>query len=465
MKMAKEIRLPRLGWSMEEGTFQGWLKQNGVQVQVGDALFEVEGEKALQEVAALDAGILHIPPDAPKPGTTLPVGALLGYVLAAGEPLPDVPEHTGTTSGNLDLPAQPKIPSTPHAPPSVRRLARELKVPLASLLGKSSTGRITADDVRERANAPATLQTAAQVASPRARRSAKANGIDWTRLKGTGKNGRVREADIRAAMQSSLLGYRANSVGADDSTGGAELEAVQALPTDIVTLSPRRKAIAARMRISRERTVPVTLTAVADASNLVSLRNQFKEATAKVPVPAYTDILAWVVAGVLRHHRLLAARWNDDASTLQVPNGNAFNIGIAVNTPEGLLVPVIRNVGQVSFAETVATSRDLIQRARSGRLTVSEMQDGMFTITSLGAYGIDAFTPVINYPEVAILGVGKIHPEPVVSADGHVISGDRLTLSLTFDHCAIDGAPAAAFLRDICHALEAPAPHLLRDIN
>ena len=123
-------------------------------------------------------------------------------------------------------------------------------------------------------------------------------------------------------------------------------------------------------------------------------------------VPAYTDIMACLLAVVLRQHRTLPARWNDDQTGLQMPAGDSFDFGIAVDTPDGLLVPVIRDVGRSTLVDVAARSKDLITRARAGQLTAADMQGGVFTITSLGAYGIDAFTPVINYPEVAILGVG-----------------------------------------------------------
>lgn len=407
--MPYEIRVPRLGWSMEEGTFLGWRKQPGEQVAVGDALFELESDKAQQEIASVDAGILHIPEGSPQPGTVVQVGSLLGYLLLQEEPLPvapsygDLPERgrasSGDTAGKEHLPAKEKI------------------------------GRLTR-----------------AVASPRARRVAAELGVVWTQLQGTGQSGRIREADVRAALVADPAKPLEQSI--------SEQAACTRLP-----LSTRRKAIAERLRSSYERTIPVTLTTTTDATRLVELRKRFRVAQMPV-VPTYTDLIACLVATVLLHHRALAARWESDHQALVQLAGDNIDIGIAVDTPQGLLVPVVRAVGRKSAAEIAGESQALIEQARSGLLTAAQMQGGFFTITNLGAFGIDAFTPVINYPEVAILGLGTIRREPVVSPDGGIVTRDRMMLSLTFDHAAIDGAPAAAFLRDIGKAIENPAARL-----
>jgi pyruvate dehydrogenase E2 component (dihydrolipoamide acetyltransferase) len=384
--MSHEIRIPRLGWSMEEGTFVGWLKKPGEHVRVGEPLFEFEGEKATQPIEAVDAGILHVLPDAPAPGAVVAVGALLGYLLAAGES-PPVARPTPAAAAARESPRP-----APPAEPSISTLP---------------------------------------VASPRAKRIAEELGVDWKLLQGSGRDGRIREADVRAHA---------------------------ARPPRTATPSSRRRAIAERLRVSRDRTVPVTLTTTLDATNLVALREQFKAAGARV-VPAYTDIVAWVVARVLTRHPHVAARRPDNRAPHAQPTAEGFDIGIAVHTDEGLLVPVLRAVGRKSLREVAEQSQSLIERARGGRLTAAEMQGGVFSITNLGAYGIDAFTPVINYPEHAILGLGAIRCEAVVLADGRIAPRERMTLSLTFDHAEMDGAPAAAFLRDVAAALTAPPPH------
>jgi pyruvate dehydrogenase E2 component (dihydrolipoamide acetyltransferase) len=242
--------------------------------------------------------------------------------------------------------------------------------------------------------------------------------IDWSKVKGTGRGGRVRECDVRGAI----------------SNGNAR--------------TSRRNTIATRLRNSQAETVPVTLTSQADATNLIALRSKLK-ANGPSPAPSYTEIIAKLVAGELKQHPHIAARWCNG----QLKTADEVHIGIAVDTDDGLLVPVIQDVDTLLLTELSRRLRELIDAARAGTLAASDMQDGTFTITNLGAYGIDAFTPVINYPEIAILGLGAIRPIAVVYQN-QCVARDMMTLSLTFDHAAIDGAPAATFLQSVCQAIE-----------
>lgn len=456
-----EIRIPRLGWSMEEGTFVGWLKQSGDEVAAGDPLYELEGEKALQEIESVDAGTLYIPPDAPQPGSVVSVGGLLGYLLAPGElPPPSGPpaDDPGRSYVADTASGAAVAPPAPAAGPGVSRLARELGVELTELSSESPVSRITADQVLARAvrhsqtippASPAAAgrperRGSAPIASPRARRVAAELGVDWTSLQGTGRGGRIREADIRRAAA-------LRSAGAP-----RQPAPIPGAPR----LSPRRQSIAANLRRSRDLTIPVTLTTSADATHLVALRAQY-QARAAGNVPSYTDLAACLAARVLRRHPRLCVRWTDGHDSLLAVPEDAVDIGIAVDTPEGLVVPVVRDVARSSLLSVAAASRRLIDRARQGRLTAAETHGGVLTITNLGAYGIEAFTPVINAPQIAILGLGAIRRAAVVLADDRIAPQERITLSLTFDHAAVDGAPAAAFLRDLAAALEAPAPLLL----
>ena len=443
--MAFEITIPRLGWSMEEGVFSGWLKQDGDTIRPGDPLFELEGEKAIQEVEAVDAGILRIPANGPQPGTMVKVGAVVGYLVAEGEALPvsKTPDasaiNTGTQGLSEGTPSVPPVTDAvdaampPAAGPAVRRMARESGVALDQIEGTGRGGRILAEDI-ERAQSRRPQSAMAPVASPRARRVAAERGIDWTQLTGTGAGGRIREQDVLAARRASPEGQR-------------------------IPLTSRRRVIAQRMVASRQQTVPVTLTTKADATNLVNLREQFKTSGASSPIPGYQDIIMKLVVGTLRRHPLMAGRWDDDAIVL--PAENDLHLGMAVDTDDGLLVPVLRNVAQLSLIELSATAQQLIGQARAGRLAAAEMQGAVFTITNLGEFGIDTFTPIINIPETAILGLGVIRREPVVLDDGSIVARQQLSLSLTFDHRVVDGAPAARFLQDIAIAIANPSAALL----
>ena len=198
---------------------------------------------------------------------------------------------------------------------------------------------------------------------------------------------------------------------------------------------------------SQQATAPVTLTTTADATNLVQLRERFK--AGDQPVPSYTDLIVKLSAEALRAHPILTGRWTDDGIRL----ADAIHIGVAVDTEAGLVVPVVRDVATSGIGELAAASRTLIEKARSGRLTAADMQGGCFTVTNLGAFGIDAFTPIINHPECAVLGVGRIARKPAVVGDA-IVPRDQVTLSLTFDHRIVDGAPAARFLQTVVQLIE-----------
>ncbi|HYH64105.1 MAG TPA: dihydrolipoamide acetyltransferase family protein [Urbifossiella sp.] len=260
--------------------------------------------------------------------------------------------------------------------------------------------------------------------TPRARRLAARLGIDPSQLRGSGRGGRVRERDIAAPA-----------------------------PGVVEPLSPVRRATAARMVESLRTAAPVTLTSAVDATNLVNLRAQFKAAGAAVPT--VTDLLLKLAAVALGKHPTLAARWTDAG----LAAADRLDIGFAVDTPAGLLVPVVRDVPALGLAALAARTRELTDRARRGALAAADLRGGCFTVTNLGAFGVDAFTPIINPPEAAVLGVGRIARRPAMDGD-RVVGREVVTLSLTFDHRVTDGAPAARFLQALAGCVENPAPWL-----
>ncbi len=390
--MAIPITIPRLGWNMEEGVFHGWLKKDGDEVRPGDPLFTLEAEKATQDIESMDSGILRIAPAGPKDGDKLAVGAVIGCLTAAGEA-----EWGGRSAGAHEVP-EPQ--------------------PAAAAM-----------------RAPAERAPHDPAASPRARRVARELGVDWTQVRGTGRTGRIRERDVRAAAKQTPT-----------------------RPEAAVPVGATRRTIAERMTASLRATAPVTLTTTADATNLVNLRDQFRAVTAagNEAVPSYTDFLLKLAAAALQTHPQLTARWTGDA----IVSAAAIDIGFAVDAEAGLLVPVVRDVPNLSVRQISARTRDLAERARRGALTAADMEGGAFTITNLGAFGVDAFTPIIHYPQCAILGVGRIQKRP--AADGErVVVRDQVTLSLTFDHRVLDGAPAARFLQTLVRYVENPGPCLM----
>ena len=454
--MAYEVTMPRLGWTMEEGVFGEWLKQDGEEVQAGDLLFTVEGDKATQEVEVFEGGILHLPPNAPASGDVIPVGALLAYIVQAGESPPEVSAQAAqpvaqTGAEHASREAAPESPSatkamatrspaadgrsTPSISPRARRVAGELDVDWTRLTGSGRTGRIVERDVR----AAAALQAEEIVvdATPVARRMAAQAGIDLATLAASRQGGRIQREDVEAAI-------------AARERQPAETGAVA---TQLVPLTRIRQITAQRMAESVRTTAPVTLTTEADATELVALRQQLKDSYARrgLAVPSYNDIYLKLTAAALQEHPTLNASWSDDGLLLH----SDIHIGFAVDTDEGLLAPVLRDVAAKSLRQIATESNSLIEGARQQRLGHEAMQGGTFTITNLGMYGIDAFTPIINLPQAAILGIGRIVCKPAVH-NGEVVPRQMVVLSLTFDHRVVDGGPAARFLNTVREYVSEP---------
>jgi len=410
--MAIPISIPRLGWSMEEGVFAGWLKRDGEEVRAGEPLFSLEGDKATQEIEALDSGILKVPPTAPAAGTTVTVGAVIGFLLQRGE---------------IELPGPSESPASP-----LQTIERE------QAAARPPSAVVRSDRPRS---------------SPLARRLAREHGIEWTKLTGSGSSGRIRRADVLAAVQARAGMNQAHTPppGQAAAAGAARSRAMPA--------SRARRAIAAKMMDSRRTTAPVTLTTRADATNLVALRRQFKSAEPQArDLPAFIDFLVKLTAIALLDHPLLNARWSEGDD--QIVLYDEANIGIAVDTEAGLVVPVIKGAAALGVRQIAAISNELIARAQERRLRSEDIEGGTFTITNLGSLGIETFTPIINPPQCAILGVGKIERRPVMDGDS-VVGCDQMSLCLTFDHRIVDGAPAARFLQQLTRAIENPAPWLM----
>ena len=399
--MAFELFVPRLGWDMEEGTFTGWLKKDGETVKEGEPVFLVESEKAEQEVESLESGILRIPADGPQPGDVLPVGTLIGYLVEPGEEAP---------SSVKSVSAAPSMPESAGAKADPVRTGAAVPTP---------------------AEKPREERAARPSISPRAKRIAKELGVDWKKVQGMGREGRIVEEDIRAA-----------ATGSAAATG-------EAPPAPVGRL---RKRIAERVSESAHSTAPVTLTTEADATNLVSRRDELKASVSGGAVaPTYTDLLVKLTATALEKHPLLNAYWENE----QIRVLDDIHIAIAVDTEEGLLAPVLRDANKKSIEQIAEESRSLAEKARARKLDRDSLQGGTFTITNLGTYGIDAFTPIINLPQCAILGVGAIRLKPAVY-EGQLAARHMVSLSLTFDHRIVDGAPAAAFLKTVRELIEQP---------
>lgn len=398
--MAIEITIPRLGWSMDEGIFVQWLKNDGDMITAGDMLFVIEGDKATQEIESFDSGVLCIPDSAAVEGDVVQVGQVMGFLLAEGETPPVDQPNTIVASDALPAPTTAKSAKTLGHDPSSN---------------------------------PIVISTR-RVATPRARHTARNLGIDLTGIIGSGRAGRIRERDVIA--QAKRLPQQSPA------------EAMSTIRGRLQTLTGHRKVIAQRMRASALQTVPVTLHTKVEAAALVEFRKSLQGANA---APSYNDILVKLTAALLPECPELNACWTTQGVYLY----DEIHLAIAIDTPTGLVAPVIRNVPELTLEEVSQRSHEFIEAAGTGTLTFEQQIGGTFTVTNLGMYGIDHFTPVINSSQSAILGIGRIQDEPVV-LDNTLVAGKVLSLSLTFDHQVLDGATAARWLEKLSTAVGTP---------
>ncbi len=507
--MAIEVVMPRLGWTMETGTVAEWLKKDGDAVRVGEAIFTVDSDKAVQEIEALDSGILRIPPDAPPVGASVPVGSVLAYLVAPGEAdMPTSGEAAVRAPGETDSSARGAADSSAPGEAAVRALADEERTPAPDPelgLDVPVKPTVVVDDGPASRDAPRPRAVASNArvsdvagmagatASPRARRVAGELGVDWAVATGTGRTGRIVERDVRALAEQPHLAARARvtplarrlaektgvdlaaletgkpgqriaradiEVAARDGGDGREEQAGAAEPalsqSHRAPLSHIRRITAQRMAQSAHTTAPVTLTTDADATELVAVRARIKAALAVSDrrVPTYNDLLTRLVALALLQQPWMNCSLEDDA----IVQHEGVHMGIAVDTDRGLFVPVIRDAHLKSIQQIATDAARLVDATRAGRAGADELRGGTFTISNLGMYEIDAFTPIINLPECAILGVGRIVARPVVidEESGEVAARKMMALSLTFDHRVVDGAPAARFLQHVKRWVEQP---------
>jgi pyruvate dehydrogenase E2 component (dihydrolipoamide acetyltransferase) len=428
--MATKVIMPKLGMAMSEGTVVKWLKEDGAEVKAGEPIVVVMSKKITYEVEAPADGILR---QVARPKDTYSIGQVIGFVTEPGEAIPEVevaapaapapaaaPEPVTARETRTESPREgAPVPSSPAA----RRLAKELGVDIARVT--PSGRRITESDVQQYYEGQSRVE-----ATPLARRMAEEEGLDLAEIEGTGPGGRIVEEDVLRVLE------------------GAGVPAA-AQPRSIPFLG-MRQAIAEQMVSSLQSMAQLTITAKVDVTELKSTREALAARWERKI--SYTDLLVKAVAVALGEHPLLGARLEGD----EIVMPQEVSVGVAVALEDGLIVPVVRNADRLTVPEIGDAIRDLAERARTNALNVDEVTGATFTITNLGMFGVDAFTPIINPPEVAILGVGRIFEE-LALLDGQVVSRSRMVLSLTIDHRIVDGAPGAAFLQTLVQLLEHPA--------
>ncbi len=412
--MAAEIRMPQFGVSMETGTIAQWCKAEGDPVKVGDVLASIETEKLTNDVISeVDGVLLKIV--APE-GEDVPVQGLMAYVGQPGETLP---------SGTAAAPAAPAAPAAGSAP-SVQ------STPAAP---QSSGGRIKA--------------------SPLARKIAAKLGVDLAQVTPGGTSGRVRADDVRA--------YAAQAPAAPAPAPiPAPIPApAPAAPTELTDgdtaekLSGMRKVVAQRMLQSHTEIPPVTQVTKVDVTALMQFRRELLEKTGKKY--SVNDLILKATAKCLAAHPEMLVSFDGD----RIIQRAHVNLGMAVALDTGLIVPVIRDADKLSLDALSARAKDLAARAKDGGLTPDDYKGSTFTVSNLGMFGIELFTPIVNQPDAAILGVTAVEDELVMEPDGTIAKHQVMRLCCTFDHRAMDGAVEARFGMDLRDLLQSPVEILL----
>lgn len=462
--MATEFVMPKLGLTMEEGTITEWLVADGDTVTAGSAVLRIETDKTETDVDAAETGRLHIVGQA---GDTFVCGERIGWFLGDGEDAPasDVSSSSPPASTTATTAATPTTPipavarptavaSTGRiiASPLAKRLADERSIDLRTLRGTGPEGRIVAADLDDVAARPVTTVHVAGggvAATFAARQLADLVGVDLTLIPVDPIEGRVTKDAVAVYVRgliNTLVGAAPPPV---QPPAQVALQPATQDPTAVIKLSGMRGTIAKRMHSSLRDMAQLTLQMDADLDAVVADRIMRKAAG---PAPSYTDYVIAAAARALVAHPIANSQVTDDGIAL-LPT---VHVGMAVALDGGLIVPVITNTAARSLDSLSAESTRLAEAARAGALTLPELEGGTFSVSTLGMFGVDGFTPVINPPNTAILGVGRLRDDVVLDESGGVSTITRVTLSLTWDHRAFDGAPAAAFCKTIVELLGDP---------
>lgn len=410
--MAVEIIMPKLGMGMEEGTVVEWLKKKGEQVQKGESVAVISSDKIEKDIEAPDNGILlKIAADVDE---TVTVGKAIGYIGQPGEKM-----ETAASEEEKTAQRQETAATIQAAEVSVHKpIAKPLK----------------------------------QRISPAARKLAQIEDIDTNTISGTGPKGRVTREDVEKAIEKKKVKIETQPVHPTDKQSQDEISVKQ--------VSGIRKVIASRMFTSLQQSAQLTIHMRANVTEVLLLRqkinNQHDASSRKKAKLTMTDFIARAAVLALANHKIINSTYEEE----QIKTYHSVHLGIAVSLDNGLVVPVIKNAEKYTIFQLSNEIKNLGKKAREGTLETEQMKGSTFTVTSLGAEGVEFFTPILNPPEVGILGVGSIVDTPVFVGEA-VKRESMLPLSLTFDHRAIDGVPASRFLHLIKDNLEKPYQMLI----
>ena len=444
--MAGSIIMPKTGMAMEEGVIIQWLKKEGDRIEKGDPVVEVETDKSTMEVEAdYEGTLLKI---LREEGETVPVTEVIGWIGEEGEELPEKAEPAGGGAAAGGTPAPAEMPAARDAAapettspaaasasgtvsgrvkatPAARRAAREAGVDLSVITPSGGSGEVLARDVRGEASATGeSIPSGAPPATPLASRIAEKQGIDIAGVRGSGPKGKIVSKDVRAV----------SAAGGEDAR---------------VTLTRIQQITGKRMLASHLEIPPVTMSGEADVTELLEIRSRLnREEEASYTI---NDFVMKGVAMVLVDFPRLNAVFDGDAVIYK----GSVNLGMAVATSRGLTVPVIHGAAGLSLRRMSERCRRAAESARTGTLSPEEMTGGTFTVSNIGKFGVTSFTPIINPPEAAILGVCAV-TERLVRDGSDIVQRKYMGLSLTFDHRVVDGAEAAEFFAGLVGRLEKP---------
>ena len=421
--MAHEVLMPQLGLTMEEGTVSQWIKHEGDEVKVGDVILEITTDKLTNEVASEFEGVLL--KIVAQEGEDIPVKGLLAYI---GQP--------GEAVGGAAPAAAPAAPAAVEAAP--------VAAPAA-------------------APAPVAAANGARIRiSPLARKTAAKLGVDYTNIVGTGTSGRIRQADILAAAEAQknapapvaeAAPAPAAAPAAKPAAKSAGLELMEG--DTVVKLAGMRKVVSERMWASHNEIPPVTQNIKVDVTELMKFRKMLLAETGKKY--SVNDLVLKATAKCLRAHPEMLVSMDGN----QIIQRAHVNPGMAVALDAGLIVPVIRDADKMGLDELAAAAKDLATRAKENKLGADEYKGSTFSVSNLGMFGIETFTPIINQPDAAILGVCAIQDELALDDEGNVVKKQVMRLSVTLDHRLLDGAVVAKFQMDLRDLLQNPMSILL----
>lgn len=429
--MAKIVVMPKLGLTMKEGTIVKWIKKEGENINAGEAFFEVSTDKLTNEIEANESGVVR--KLLSKEGDSVECLKPVAIIAAADEDISallkqcnveEAQEEKGenkTVEQNISASSENRPKKRIKAAPAAKKLASENDIDLEIIRGTGPEGRIVVKDIEDYIE---NQKNKAKI-SPVADKMAKELNVDISEIN---KDGRIMKEDVLAFVN--------NSIDTEKKSGEKR-----------IPMTPMRKVISSRMYESWSVSPVVNYNMRADITNLKRFKNELKD----ICKLTYTDLLVKIVSKALLEFPLVNCSIDGEELIIR----NYANIGVAVAIEGGLVVPVVKHAEEKGLKEISDEVKSLSSRAKANGLTPNDMSGGTFTITNLGMFGMESFSPIINQPEVAILGANKIEETPILK-NGEIVVKPLMNLSLTADHRAVDGAVAAQFLAKVKELIEKP---------